>query len=134
MSLLLHGRHPEYFRAVVVLFGPSDLFSFYESVPPHWKPIMKLWLGDPNEDKEKFTEDSPITYLDQMTKPMLVVQGAQDPRVVKKESDQIVEKLKEKQRDITYLILENEGHGFAKKENEITVYKKVMNFLEKHQN
>lgn len=134
MSLLLHGRHPEYFRAVVDLFGPSDLFSFYESVPPHWKPIMKLWLGDPNEDKEKFTEDSPITYLDQMTKPMLVVQGAQDPRVVKKESDQIVEKLKEKQRDITYLVLENEGHGFAKKENEITVYKKVMNFLEKHQN
>lgn len=134
MSLLLHGRHPEYFRAVVDLFGPSNLFSFYDSVPAHWKPIMKLWLGDPVEDKEKFIEDSPITYLDQMTKPMLVVQGAQDPRVVKEESDQIVEKLKEKQRDVTYLVLENEGHGFARKENEIAVYKKVVDFLEKHQN
>ncbi|WP_208560261.1 S9 family peptidase [Marinilactibacillus kalidii] len=133
MSLLLHGRHPEYFQAVVDLFGPSDLFSFYESVPPHWKPIMKLWLGDPVIDKDKFIEDSPITYLDQMTKPMLVVQGAKDPRVIKRESDQIVEQLKAKQRPVTYLVLENEGHGFAKKENEIAVYKKVMDFLKQHQ-
>lgn len=133
MSLLLHGRHPEYFQAVVDLFGPSNLFSFYESVPDHWKPIMSLWLGDPVKDRAKFIEDSPITYLETMTKPMLVVQGAKDPRVVKEESDQIVEKLKEKKRDITYLVLENEGHGFAKKENEIAVYKKVMSFLEQHQ-
>ncbi|WP_218672180.1 S9 family peptidase [Marinilactibacillus piezotolerans] len=133
MSLLLHGRHPEYFRAVVDLFGPSNLFSFYNSVPPHWKPIMKLWLGDPEEDREKFIADSPITYLDTMTKPMLVIQGAQDPRVIQEESDQIVEKLIEKQRDVTYMVLEDEGHGFARKENEIKVYKKVMAFLEEHQ-
>ena len=69
MSLLLHGRHPEYFRAVVDLFGPSNLFSFYNSVPPHWKPIMKLWLGDPEEDREKFIADSPITYLDPIIDP-----------------------------------------------------------------
>lgn len=133
MSLLLHGRHPEYFRAVVDLFGPSNLFSFYNSVPPHWKPIMKLWLGDPEEDREKFIADSPITYLDTMTKPMLVIQGAQDPRVIQEESDQIVEKLIEKQCDVTYMVLEDEGHGFARKENEIKVYKKVMAFLEEHQ-
>lgn len=133
MSLLLHGRHPEYFKAVVDIFGPSNLFSFYNSVPPHWKPIMKLWLGDPEENKEKFIEDSPITYLDTMTKPMLVIQGAQDPRVVKEESDQIVEKLEEKSRDVEYMVLEDEGHGFARKENEIAVYKKVMEFFEKYQ-
>ena len=133
MALLLHGRHPEYFRAVVDIFGPSNLFTFVKSVPPHWQPIMDRWLGDPERDKERFEKDSPITYLEQMTKPMLVIQGAKDPRVVKEESDQIVAKLKEKGRDVEYLVLEDEGHGFSKKENEILVYKRMLEFLEKHQ-
>src|SRR5690606_7605891 len=63
MTLLLHGRHPEYWRACVDIFGPSNLFTFYESVPEHWKPMMDQWLGNPERDKEKLTEDSPITYL-----------------------------------------------------------------------
>lgn len=133
MALLLHGRHPEYFKAVVDIFGPSDLFTFVDSVPPHWKPIMQRWLGDPVKDKERFVSDSPVTYLDGMTKPMLVIQGAQDPRVVKEESDQIVAKLKEKDREVEYLVLDDEGHGFSKKENEIKVYKLMLDFLEKHQ-
>lgn len=133
MALLLHGRHPEYFKAVVDIFGPSDLFTFINSVPPHWKPIMERWLGDPERDKERFVKDSPVTYLDGMTKPMLVIQGAKDPRVVKEESDQIVAKLKEEDRDVEYLVLEDEGHGFSKKENEIKVYKLMLDFLEKHQ-
>ena len=93
MALLLHGRHPDYFKAVVDIFGPSDLFTFVTSVPEHWKPIMERWIGDPERDKERFIKDSPITYLDGMVKPMLVIQGAKDPRVVKEESDQIVAKL-----------------------------------------
>ncbi|WP_330949655.1 S9 family peptidase [Virgibacillus sp. MG-45] len=133
MALLLHGRHPEYFKAVVDIFGPSDLFTFVNSVPPHWKPIMERWLGDPERDKERFIKDSPVTYLDTMEKPMLVIQGAKDPRVVKEESDQIVAKLKEKGRDVEYLVLEDEGHGFSKKENEIKVYSLMLAFLEKHQ-
>ncbi|PPA69256.1 S9 family peptidase [Jeotgalibacillus proteolyticus] len=132
MALLLHGRHPEYFKAVVDIFGPCNLFSFIESVPEHWKPIMKQWVGDVVEDKEKLTEDSPIEYLDSMTKPMLVIQGAKDPRVVQAESDQIVEALKEKGRDVDYLVLEDEGHGFSKKENEIEVYRKVLAFLDQY--
>jgi len=133
MALLLHGRHPEYFKAVVDIFGPSDLFTFINSVPPHWKPIMERWLGDPERDKERFVKDSPVTYLEGMTKPMLVIQGAKDPRVVKEESDQIVAKLKNEGRDVEYLVLEDEGHGFSKKENEIKVYKLMLDFLEKHQ-
>ena len=133
MALLLHGRHPDYFKAVVDIFGPSDLFTFVNSVPPHWKPLMERWLGDPERDKERFIKDSPITYLDGMVKPMLVIQGAKDPRVVKEESDQIVAKLKEKGRDVEYLVLEDEGHGFSKKENEIKVYNLMLTFLEKHQ-
>lgn len=133
MALLLHGRHSEYFKAVVDIFGPSDLFTFVNSVPPHWKPIMQRWLGDPERDRERFEKDSPVTYLEGMTKPMLVIQGAKDPRVVKEESDQIVDKLKEEGRDVEYLVLEDEGHGFSKKENEIKVYQLMLDFMEKHQ-
>ncbi|WP_349408515.1 S9 family peptidase [Pseudalkalibacillus sp. SCS-8] len=132
MALLLHGRHPEYFKAVVDVFGPCNLFSFVDSVPEHWKPSMVKWVGDPVKDKAKFEEDSPITYLDSMTKPMLVIQGAKDPRVVKAESDTVVEALKEKGRDVEYIVLEDEGHGFSKKQNEIYVYKKVLEFFERH--
>lgn len=131
MSLLLHGRHAEYFKAVVDIFGPSNLFSFVESVPEFWKPFMVQWVGDPVKDKDKFIEDSPITYLDGMTKPMLVIQGANDPRVVQKESDQIVAALKEKGRDVEYIVLEDEGHGFSKKQNEIFVYSKMLDFLDR---
>lgn len=131
MALLLHGRHPEYFKAVVDIFGPCNLFSFIDSIPEHWKPAIAQFIGDPDKDKEKLEEDSPINYLDSMTKPMLVIQGAQDPRVVKEESDQVVEALKEKGRDVEYILLEDEGHGFSKKENEILVYRKVLDFFEK---
>lgn len=133
MALLLHGRHPEYFRAVVDIFGPSDLFTFVQSVPEHWKPIIERWIGNPERDKERFIKDSPVTYLDEMVKPMLVIQGAKDPRVVKEESDQIVEKLRDKGRTVEYLVLDDEGHGFSKKENEIKVYSLMLEFLEKHQ-
>lgn len=131
MSLLLHGRHAEYFKAVVDIFGPSNLFTFVDSVPEFWKSFMIQWVGDPVKDKDKFIEDSPITYLDGMTKPMLVIQGANDPRVVQKESDQIVAALKEQGRDVEYIVLPDEGHGFSKKQNEILVYGKMLDFLDR---
>lgn len=133
MTLLLHGRHADYFRAAVDIFGPSNLFTFVESVPEFWKPIMDVWVGNPERDHDKMTEDSPITYLDGMTKPMLVIQGANDPRVVKAESDQIVESLRAAGRDVEYMVLDDEGHGFSKKENELKVYKAVAEFLRRHQ-
>ncbi len=130
MALLLHGLHPDYFKAVVDIFGPSNLFSFIESVPEHWKPIMNQWVGDPVKDFDKLTEFSPITYLDNMTKPMLIIQGANDPRVVKQESDQIVQALKDEGRDVKYLVLEDEGHGFTKKSNEILVNRTILEFFD----
>ncbi|MDF0727992.1 S9 family peptidase [Cytobacillus sp. S13-E01] len=131
MALLLHGRHAEYFKAVVDIFGPSDLFSFIDSVPEHWKPAMNQWVGDPVKDKEKLIEYSPITYLDHMVKPMLVIQGANDPRVVKAESDKIVEALQDKGVNVEYLVLEDEGHGFSKKENEIKVNRTILEFFDR---
>ncbi|PYZ97764.1 S9 family peptidase [Alteribacter lacisalsi] len=132
MALLLHGRHPDYFRAVIDIFGVSNLFTFLNSVPDHWKPVMKRWLGDPVEDKERLEKDSPITYLSTMKQPMLVIQGANDPRVVKEESDQIVEALQKQGTEVEYLVLDDEGHGFSKKENEIRVYKSILGFLSKY--
>ncbi|WP_188433357.1 S9 family peptidase [Kroppenstedtia guangzhouensis] len=131
MSLLLTGRHGSYFRAVVDIFGPSDLFTFIESVPEHWQPVMEQWVGDPVKDRDKLKEDSPITYLEQMELPMLVVQGAKDPRVVKGESDRIVDALRKKGVDVEYLVLEDEGHGFSKKKNEMEVYRRVLRFLDR---
>lgn len=131
MTLLLAGRHSEYFKAAVDIFGPSNLFTFINSVPDHWKPIMERWLGDPIKDKERLTKDSPITYLEQMIKPMLVIQGANDPRVVKAESDQIVAALKEKGVEVEYLVMEDEGHGFSRKENEMKAYQMILDFLER---
>ncbi|MCM3135183.1 alpha/beta fold hydrolase [Paenibacillus polysaccharolyticus] len=133
MTLLLAGRHPELFRAAVDIFGPCNLFTFLESVPEDWKPMMDRWLGDPVRDRERLTKDSPITYLDQMVNPMLVIQGANDPRVVKAESDQIVAALQEKGVDVEYIVLDDEGHGFSRKTNEILVYRKMVEFLQKHQ-
>lgn len=131
MALLLHGRHADYFKAVVDIFGPSDLFSFIESVPEHWKPVMNQWVGDPIKDREKLIEYSPITYLDGMVKPMLVIQGAMDPRVVKAESDKIVEALQNNGASVEYIVLEDEGHGFTKKENEMKVYRAVLEFFDR---
>lgn len=133
MSLLLHGRHADLFKAVVDIFGPSDLFSFINSVPEFWKSFMDQWVGHPERDKDRLIADSPITYLDGMTKPMLVIQGANDPRVVKAESDQIVKALNEQGRDVEYIVLEDEGHGFSKKKNEILVYSKIISFFDTHQ-
>ncbi|TDL83007.1 S9 family peptidase [Peribacillus frigoritolerans] len=132
MALLLHGRHSEYFKAVVDIFGPSDLFSFINSVPEFWKSAMDQWVGNPERDREKLIDFSPITHLDGMTKPMLVIQGANDPRVVKAESDKIVEALRQKGRSVDYMVLEDEGHGFTKKENEILVYRAIADFFNQY--
>lgn len=132
LSLLLHGRHGDYFKAVVDLYGESDLISFLQSVPSSWKPLMKQRLGDPVENKERLIQDSPITYVDNMTKPMLVIQGKNDTRVVKAQSDLIVNALRERKRNVEYLVLDDEGHGFSKKDNEIFVYKHIVDFLDKN--
>ena len=110
----------------------SNLFTFYTSVPAFWRPLMEKWVGHPERDQEKMTADSPITYLENMTRPMLIIQGANDPRVVKEESDQIVDQLKDLGRDIDYLVMEDEGHGFSKQENKVMAFTAIFSFFEKH--
>ncbi|WP_456279212.1 S9 family peptidase [Bacillus sp. AK128] len=132
MTLLLHGRHADLFKAFVDIFGPSNLFTTIETAPEHWKAADRELIGDPVEDRDKLIEDSPMTYIDQMTKPMLVIQGSNDPRVVKVESDVIVEAMSERGQDIEYLVLEDEGHGFSKTENALKVYSLMVSFIKKY--
>lgn len=125
-------RLPDYWKAAVGWFGPSNLMTFVNSVPPYWKRFMKQWVGDPNEDRDLLIERSPITYVDRVKTPLFIIQGANDVRVVKAESDQFVDKLRERGVPVRYDVYEDEGHGFTKRHNELKTLKDSAEFLEQH--
>ena len=93
---------------------------------------MKRFVGDPDEDAELLRERSPLTYIENAKTPLLVIQGAKDPRVVKSESDQLVEKLRSLDREVEYVVFEDEGHGFTKRQNEVKAMKLSADWLERH--
>lgn len=125
-------RLPEYWALGVDLVGPSNLLTFVNSVPPFWKPMMKKWVGDAEEDRDMLIERSPITYVDNIRVPMLVIQGAKDPRVVKAESDQMVERIRQRGGDVRYYVDENEGHGATRRENAVKWMGIVAAYLEEY--
>lgn len=125
-------RLPQYWAAAVDIVGPSNLVTFAKSVPPTWRRFMKQWVGDPEEDREFLLERSPITYVDQVRAPLLVIQGKNDPRVVKAESDQMVERLRQLGRAVEYVVFEDEGHGFTRRANLQKAYRLTAEFLERH--
>ncbi|HVS85149.1 MAG TPA: S9 family peptidase [Gaiellaceae bacterium] len=125
-------RLPEYWAAAVDIVGPSNLVTFARAVPPTWRRFMAIWVGDPDTEEEFLRERSPITYVDQVRAPLLVIQGAKDPRVVKPESDQMVERLRELGREVEYEVFEDEGHGFTRYTNEIRAYRLTCDWLERH--
>jgi dipeptidyl aminopeptidase/acylaminoacyl peptidase len=124
-------RLPDYWAAAVDIFGPSNLITFARAVPPTWRRMMKSLMGDPDDDEEMLRERSPLTYVEDLRVPILVIQGAKDPRVVQSESDQLVERLRELGREVEYLVLEDEGHGFTRKANELRVYRLAADWLER---
>jgi len=136
MTLTLAGRHPELWKAACDMFGPYDLLTFGERIPTTWKPYFKIALGDPEKPEEKkfLIERSPRTYLNEMTCPMLVVQGRNDPRVVAAESEDLVKNLRKKGKEIELLIFEDEGHDVLKYENRVTVYNSITDFFAKYLN
>lgn len=123
------ARLPEYWACGVDLFGPSNLVTFARSVPPFWQHSVKRWVGDPDEDRDLLLERSPITYVDQIRAPLLVLQGSQDPRVVKAESEQMVERLRGLGRTVEYHVFEDEGHGFTKRSNSLRAFRLMTEFL-----
>ncbi|MFI8684940.1 S9 family peptidase [Rossellomorea sp. NPDC077527] len=130
MSLLLAGRHPEYFCGIIDIFGISNLLTFLQKAKASWKPLMDQMVGNPEKDYDKLIRDSPITYIDHMNSPMFIVHGENDPRVKTEESARIVDQLTKKGIPVEYLLFSDEGHGFTKKKNEMQAYKAIRTFLD----
>lgn len=126
---------PELYACGVDYVGISNLFTFLTTVPPYWKPLLDMFyemVGNPETDKELLAEASPVMYADNIRAPLLIAQGAQDPRVNINESDQMVAALKKHGIAVEYLVKENEGHGFANEENRFEFYEAMEKFLKKH--
>jgi len=115
---------PEAFACGVSIVGPSNLITLLESIPPYWKPLYELFaarIGDPRteEGKALLVERSPLTHADKIVRPLLIGQGANDPRVKQAESDQIVDAMTARNIPVTYVLFPDEGHGFARPENRL---------------
>ena len=132
MTLMLASRHPELWRAAVDMFGPYDLMTFSERIPETWKPYFALALGDPERDRDFIVERSPKTTIDGIAAPLLVIQGQNDPRVVERESHDLVEGLRALGKDVDYLVFEDEGHDVLKLGNRVRCYESIVGFFSEH--
>ncbi|MTG99093.1 prolyl oligopeptidase family serine peptidase [Myroides sp. BIT-d1] len=130
-------KTPNLYCCGVDYVGVSNIFTFFESFPEYWKPykemVKEIWYDLDNEQEREIAKEvSPIFQLDRISKPLFVVQGANDPRVKIAESDQIVSALRKRGFDVPYMVKYDEGHGFAKEENSISFYETMMGFLSMH--
>ncbi|MFO7721055.1 MAG: S9 family peptidase [Gillisia sp.] len=127
---------PDEFDAGVNLFGVTNWIRTLKSIPPWWesfKDALYLEMGDPySQDSIRLKKISPLFHTEKVTKPLLVLQGSQDPRVLKVESDEIVEGVQKSGVPVEYVLFEDEGHGFVKKENQIEAYERTLEFLDKY--
>jgi dipeptidyl aminopeptidase/acylaminoacyl peptidase len=128
---------PETFACGVDIVGPSNLVTLLETVPPYWEPMMKVLttrVGDHRTEAGRafLRSRSPLTYVDNIQRPLLIGQGANDPRVKQAESDQIVQAMQAKQIPVTYVLYPDEGHGFARPENNLSFFAVAEAFLAQH--
>lgn len=126
---------PDLYACAVDYVGVSNLFTFMSTIPPYWKPYLDMMyemVGDPEKDKELMTAASPVFHVDKIKCPLFIAQGANDPRVAKAESDQMVEALKKRGIDVPYMVKDDEGHGFANEENRMDFYKEMERFFGKY--
>jgi dipeptidyl aminopeptidase/acylaminoacyl peptidase len=135
MVLAALAFKPEEFAVGVDLFGVSNWVRTLQSIPPYWESFRKSLykeIGNPNTDLENLRAVSPLFHADKIVKPLIVLQGANDPRVIKPESDEIVDNIKKRNGVVEYVLFDNEGHGFTKKANEIRAYKAILDFLDRY--
>ena len=126
---------PDLFRCAVDIVGPSSLKTLIESIPPYWAPLVAQFhtrVGDPGTEEDFLWSRSPLSRVEAVRIPLLIAQGANDPRVKQAESEQFVAALKDKGIDHEYLLFEDEGHGFAKPENRLRFYAAAEAFLARH--
>ncbi len=128
-------KTPELFACGVDYVGVSNLFTFLNTIPPYWKPMLEMMyeqVGNPETDREMLTENSPALNADKIVRPLFIVQGANDPRVNKAESDQMVEALRKRGVNVDYMVKDNEGHGFHNEENRFEFYHAMEKFFAKY--
>jgi dipeptidyl aminopeptidase/acylaminoacyl peptidase len=126
---------PDLYAAAVDYVGVANLFTFMNSIPPYWEPYLKMMhemVGDPEKDKELLNAASPVFHADRIKTPLFVAQGANDPRVNRNESDQMVEALRKRGIAVQYMVKENEGHGFHNEENQFDFYGAMEAFFSKY--
>jgi dipeptidyl aminopeptidase/acylaminoacyl peptidase len=130
-------KTPDLYTCGIDYVGVSNLFTFFKSFPPYWKPylgqVYEQWYDENDPaDQAIMKEVSPALNVDKIKKPLFVVQGANDPRVNIDESDQIVDNLRKRGFDVPYMVKYDEGHGFGKEHNRIELYEAMMGFFAKH--
>jgi len=129
MTLTLASRHPELWAAAVDMFGPYKLDDFINRIPETWKPYFAQALGDPVRDHDFLVDRSPSTYIDGITCPLLVIQGQNDPRVIERESREVVERVRGQGKTVEYLLFPDEGHDVLKFENRVRCYNRITEFF-----
>jgi dipeptidyl aminopeptidase/acylaminoacyl peptidase len=135
MTLAALAFAPDEFEVGVDIFGVANWLRTLKNTPPYWesfKAALYKELGNPYTDSVALYNKSPLFYAHKITKPLIVLQGANDPRVLQVESDEIVAAVKKNNVPVEYIVFPDEGHGFVKKENEIKGYKAILNFLDTH--
>ncbi len=136
MTLAALCFHPNEFKTGVDLFGVANWLRTLREIPPYWESFRKALyeeIGDPNTaDTVRLKQYSPLLNADKINKPLMVLQGANDPRVLKIESDEVVAAVKKNGVPVDYIVFPDEGHGFVKKENEIKGYGEILKFLDQH--
>jgi len=135
MVLAALAFQPQEFRVGVDLFGVANWIRTLESIPSWWEGQRKALyteLGDPVKDRAMLEAASPLLHADQIRRPLIVLQGANDPRVLKVESDEVVAAVKKNGVTAEYIVFPDEGHGFTKKANQITGYNAVLRFVDRY--
>ena len=126
---------PDLYACGVDYVGVSNIFTLLETLPPYWelgREMMYEMIGNPDTEKDLLKAASPLFHADKIKSPLFIAQGANDPRVKKSESDQIVEALKDRGIEVPYMVKDNEGHGFSNEENKFEFYQEMEKFLEQH--
>ncbi len=130
-------KTPDLYTCGVDYVGVANLFTFFKAIPPYWKPYLEQmyeqWYNIEDEiERDIMAAVSPALNVEKITKPLFVVQGANDPRVNIDEADQMVSNIRKRGFEVPYMVKYNEGHGFGHEENRIELYKTMLGFFYKH--
>ena len=132
MTLMLVAREPGKFAAAVDMFGPLDWYTMLKNSDPLLNQYLRNLLGDPEKDRKVYEDDSPIKYIQNIRAPLLVLQGDNDARVPKEETERLVEALKKKGNIVEVVYYPDEGHGFDKLEHQIDTARRTVAWFDKY--